>query len=121
MGGKGKGKGGDPKDQIKALFNQCDVDGSGSVSLQELKDVFTKLRPGWTDEEFKELFNSADEDGDGGLDVDEFIEWVFEEGASRPPPAVKGGFKGKGGGKGGGPPGGGPPGEGKGDGKGKGK
>lgn len=63
---------------IKELFHEADTDGDGSISIDELRDVFGALGD-WTDEEFEVLFEEADVSGDGKLQLDEFVDWVMAE------------------------------------------
>jgi Ca2+-binding EF-hand superfamily protein len=54
----------------------ADVDGNGTISLDEFKDFINKLEDGQaevsTDEGLKTIFDSLDENEDGEIDVEEF-------------------------------------------------
>ena len=54
------------------VFAQFDTDGSGALSLQEVRAALTKLSLP-VDERVERLFNALDIDGNGTLSVDEFV------------------------------------------------
>ena len=58
---------------IKEAFNLFDKDGSGTVSLEEFRQVMTKEGAQMTDEEIDEIIQNVDVDGDGQMNIDEFI------------------------------------------------
>lgn len=62
-------------DQLKLLFKEADVDGDGSISVQELVDVFKKN--GADNEDFlqkaKAVIANADIDGDGSISYEELL------------------------------------------------
>lgn len=63
-------------EKIKELFKQADTDNSGTISLDELKSVFSKIGK-WSDEDFLDLFQWADQNQDGKLQYEEFLDWVM--------------------------------------------
>src|SRR5690348_11168998 len=58
---------------LRSLFAECDQDGSGSIEIDELKDLLTKLGHDLPDEEVKDLFNKMDVSGDGRVNFFEFM------------------------------------------------
>jgi len=74
LGRMSKDKGGDkgPQDQMEMLFNFYDVDGDGTLSLQEFKLACQMALDDET--QIKEIFDYIDKDGDGEMDLQEFKE-----------------------------------------------
>eukprot|EP00746_Dinoflagellata_sp_MGD_P130189 gnl/MRDRNA2_/MRDRNA2_64157_c0_seq1.p1 gnl/MRDRNA2_/MRDRNA2_64157_c0~~gnl/MRDRNA2_/MRDRNA2_64157_c0_seq1.p1 ORF type:complete len:233 (+),score=46.29 gnl/MRDRNA2_/MRDRNA2_64157_c0_seq1:113-811(+) len=66
----------DKKNIIKAMFEKCDANKDGKLTVPELKAVFGKLGE-WTDEEFQVLFDTVDKNKDGVIVMSEFLDWVF--------------------------------------------
>lgn len=62
--------------KVKQLFKEADVDGNGTISEDELKEIFSSLGE-WSDEEFSLLFAEADRNGDGTLNYDEFLTLIL--------------------------------------------
>ena len=59
-------------DDIDDLFNECDADGSGSISLAELTDALKKrLNEAAAEAVAKQLHDIADEDGSGSMEREE--------------------------------------------------
>lgn len=56
---------------MKLAFNLMDADGNGSISRQELRNVFETTEK--KDEElWKQIFDEVDADGDGAITFEEF-------------------------------------------------
>lgn len=53
-------------------FHRIDVDGSGSLSPDELRDVMHELGEDMNETELEAMISEADHDGDGEIDYDEF-------------------------------------------------
>jgi len=62
------------RSQIKQAFDICDVDGSGSIDMEELKEVLAALGEQATDEQAKELMQEIDTDQNGTISYEEFRE-----------------------------------------------
>lgn len=59
--------------KVKQAFSLFDLDGSGKISLSELKQTMTPLMTNkLTDEDWKQMIMSIDEDGDGEINIREF-------------------------------------------------
>ena len=54
--------------RIDQLFEACDLDGSGFIDEEELKNICADL----TTEEVSEVFQELDKDGDGKISISEF-------------------------------------------------
>ena len=59
-----------------AQFRQYDLDGNGSITLDEYKQI--SARAGWnkTEEELKTMMSKLDTDGDGEISFNEFVVWL---------------------------------------------
>eukprot|EP00933_Yihiella_yeosuensis_P035247 TRINITY_DN28762_c0_g1_i1.p1 TRINITY_DN28762_c0_g1~~TRINITY_DN28762_c0_g1_i1.p1 ORF type:complete len:549 (+),score=108.77 TRINITY_DN28762_c0_g1_i1:30-1676(+) len=65
---------------IKKQFELLDLDGSGSLSPQEIGHVLRNLGANLSDEDVKELFSAMDADGNGEVEFLEFVDFVFQSG-----------------------------------------
>ena len=63
-----KKKKNDDTDETKKAFELFDKDGSGYISVEELKQVMTQIGENLTDEELAEMIKEADVNGDGQVD-----------------------------------------------------
>lgn len=62
---------------IVDTFRQYDLDGDGTISRDELAQVFTRIDPVfWTSEKIDDLMQTADENGDGEIGYSEFVAWL---------------------------------------------
>lgn len=52
-------------------FKSIDVDGSGSLSLEEIAAEYRKFDPDASEDEIDDMFREADADGSGELSLDE--------------------------------------------------
>jgi centrin-1 len=62
----------DTRDDIMKVFNLFDDDGTGRVSLRNLKRVAKELGETMTDAELMEMIERADTDQDGEISFEEF-------------------------------------------------
>ena len=59
--------------QIREAFQAIDSDGSGKVSVDELKEIMKAAGEGSDDDQIEGLIKQADTDGDGSLNYEEFL------------------------------------------------
>lgn len=65
------------EDELKAAFARFDLDGNGTIELEELAGVLRKLdSEAWTQEVVAKLWNAVDVNGDGVITMEEFTEWL---------------------------------------------
>ncbi|CAL1172250.1 unnamed protein product, partial [Cladocopium goreaui] len=76
-------------EQLKVMFLELDSDGSGELTLEELKgapeEVREQLKEVAGTEDIEGLFQMLDYDGGGSLDTDEFCEGVLRASTSEKP------------------------------------
>ena len=65
---------------IKEAFNFFDKNGSGSISIEEFKQVMVTEGAQMSDKEIEEILMEADKDGDGEIDIDEFVAMLLHPG-----------------------------------------
>jgi len=58
--------------ELKAIFDEFDVNGDGHIQRAELRNVMQKMGQSPTDEELMAMFAAADADKDGAIDFEEF-------------------------------------------------
>eukprot|EP01083_Nonionella_stella_P069114 184081_1 len=58
--------------EMKAIFDEFDEDGGGSIDAEELQHALTKMGQNMTMEEVNECIADIDENGDGEVDFDEW-------------------------------------------------
>merc|ERR1712159_196188 len=63
----------DPKDDMVKAFRLFDDDGTGAVTLKNLKRVAKESGQMLDDNELQEMLDDADKDGDGVLNEEEFL------------------------------------------------
>ena len=61
---------------MNAIFAKFDVDATGEITVNNLKDAFTKLGHEITDQEIEEIFKEHDVNGDMAITKDEFINMI---------------------------------------------
>ena len=59
--------------EFKEAFALFDVDGDGSITVEELRTVFSSLGQNPSDQELRDMIADVDEDGSGEIDFDEFL------------------------------------------------
>jgi Ca2+-binding EF-hand superfamily protein len=74
----------DSREDLRALFNSCDKDGSGELNMAEVSCLITQVglqpRSQEDQDEIKQLLLEVDKDGSGELDFDEFVVLVQQIG-----------------------------------------
>ncbi|GMG35933.1 unnamed protein product [Ambrosiozyma monospora] len=68
----------DPLDEIKRAFSLFDDDGTGTISLKNLKRVAKELGESLTDDELRAMIDEFDLDEDGEINEAEFINICME-------------------------------------------
>nr|KJB58044.1 hypothetical protein B456_009G191500 [Gossypium raimondii] len=61
------------KKGLQQMFNNIDTDGSGTITLEELRDGLARLGSKLTEPEIKQLMDAADVDKSGTIDYIEFV------------------------------------------------
>ena len=61
--------------QIEQIFNSFDKDKSGTIELNELKEVAQALGETLTDQQTRGIVKKLDTDGDGKISLKEFKFW----------------------------------------------
>ena len=69
--------------EIERVFKAFDEDGSNSLDVHELYEMFCDNNIHITKQELQDLFSIVDEDGSGELSLDEFKIFSFSEEANR--------------------------------------
>jgi centrin-2 len=64
----------DTNKEIMKAFQLFDVNNSGKISFDNLKQISIELGEAISDEELKEMITEADRDGDGFVNKDEFFQ-----------------------------------------------
>ncbi|OMJ80260.1 hypothetical protein SteCoe_19518 [Stentor coeruleus] len=62
-------------DTLNLAFKAFDIDGSGKISINELKEVLGLVQD--SDENITNLLKKVDENGDGDIDIEEFKNMMF--------------------------------------------
>jgi calmodulin len=66
------------EDEMLEAFQVFDVDGNGSITADELRQIFLNLGEKLTDEEITDMIKEADIDGDGEINYEEFVKMMFK-------------------------------------------
>jgi len=70
----------DPKQQ-QALFSEFDIDGSGAIGQDDMKQIVANLGIGIGEDDLIDLMNEIDTDGSGSIEYDEFTALLAEANA----------------------------------------
>jgi hypothetical protein len=60
--------------KFRDTFDAIDVDGGGSLDIDEFTEAFMNVNPDLTAEQCKKIFDEADVDGSGDVDFEEFVD-----------------------------------------------
>lgn len=66
------------EEEMLEAFRVFDTDGNGSITADELRQIFNNLGEKLTDEEISDMIEEADTDGDGEINYQEFVTMMFE-------------------------------------------
>jgi len=58
---------------LKEAFSMFDIDGDGTITLAELKEVMKSLGQNPTEKELTQMIKSVDDNGDNEIDFEEFL------------------------------------------------
>mmetsp|Transcript_404 Transcript_404/g.933 ORF Transcript_404/g.933 Transcript_404/m.933 type:complete len:151 (-) Transcript_404:282-734(-) len=58
---------------LKEAFSMFDIDGDGTITLTELKEVMKSLGQNPTEKELLQMIRSVDDNGDNEIDFEEFL------------------------------------------------
>jgi calmodulin len=68
----------DAEAEMLEAFRVFDTDGNGSITSEELRQIFSNFGEKLTDEEISDMIKEADTDGDGEINYQEFIRMMFK-------------------------------------------
>ena len=63
----------DPDEEILKAFQLFDADGSGSISIKNMRSIARELGENLSDEELQAMIDEFDRDQDGEISQDEFM------------------------------------------------
>jgi len=63
--------------EVKGQFEELDSDKDGTLSFEELKDLFQELNADMSDHDLNSLYRAVDVDQNGKVSRDEFVDWLF--------------------------------------------
>jgi Ca2+-binding EF-hand superfamily protein len=66
------------EEEFLEAFRVFDTDGNGSITAEELRQIFNNFGEKLTDEEITDMIKEADTDGDGEINYQEFIRMMFK-------------------------------------------
>ena len=66
------------EEEMIEAFRIFDTDGNGSITADELRQIFNNLGEKLTDEEISDMIKEADTDGDGEINYQEFVRMMFQ-------------------------------------------
>lgn len=69
----------DPMDEIRKAFALFDDDGTGKISLRNLKRVAKELGESLDDDELQAMIDEFDLDQDGEISQNEFIQIMMDD------------------------------------------
>lgn len=75
----------DDQETLREAFKHLDIDDSGSISRDELKEImqgFSRAGEAIDDDDIDALIAEADLDGDGSIGFDEFVKVMMKDGGT---------------------------------------
>ena len=66
----------DARKELEEAFNLFDIDGTGAITFNNLKDVVSSMGEQLTEQEIIEIIAEADKTGDGKITLEEFIDLI---------------------------------------------
>lgn len=66
------------EDVAEAIFDMMDEDGSGILSIHEIKKTFEDLKTGLTDDDVAEIVSRMDADDSGEVERAEFVKFITQ-------------------------------------------
>jgi len=66
------------EEEMLEAFRVFDTDGNGSITADELRQIFVNLGEKLTEEEIADMIEEADTDGDGEINYQEFVTMMFQ-------------------------------------------
>jgi len=63
--------------EMKSAFRVFDLDGSGTISLEELRRVMKSFGEILTEDELDSMIKEVDKNGDGSIDYEEFVNFMM--------------------------------------------
>jgi hypothetical protein len=64
------------RDELRPIFDAIDADGSGAISVDEVRALVGRLQLGIGGERVTQMVAEADADGSGELEFDEFVDFI---------------------------------------------
>lgn len=66
--------------ELREAFKSIDLDGNGTLSKDELKEMVQRtMQSDISEQEIEEMMNEADTDGDNEINFDEFVKILVEK------------------------------------------
>ena len=66
--------------ELREAFKCIDLDGNGTISKDELKEMVQRtMQSDISEQEIEEMMNEADTDGDNEINFDEFVKILVEK------------------------------------------
>ena len=67
------------EDKLKAIFKSFDIDDSGEITAQNLKDAFSKFGRECSDQDIQAIMAAHDIDGGKTISLEEFTQMMLPE------------------------------------------
>jgi len=66
--------------RVKRVFRRLDIDSDGAIGKEELTWLLKKLDAGLESDQVDALLAAVDKNQDGAVQLDEFLDWAFQDG-----------------------------------------